>query len=179
MITPLKSVLDTIRVLGGDETGFFRRRTGTAGQFISAEDIEHENPAGTIELLRSRHGLRYDLDRGGNPRTVHHHVGERLEAADRRTRSSTDSHHLPNMHHVTGIPDMNDEIRPDEIGGVEIYLTVAQLPAELRRFIFGPVSCGVIRIVEPASGWGCRKCQSLPRSEQASREVRSKLQLAA
>ena len=67
VLVSLESVLDTARITAAGAVGFDARRFGKAGQFITAADIERENPKNTTSLLRTREGLRYVFDRNGYP----------------------------------------------------------------------------------------------------------------
>lgn len=60
-LTSLRGLLDTVRIVAGaDPTGFDRRRLAGMGQFITAADVEREDPAETSRLLSdaSRIALR-------------------------------------------------------------------------------------------------------------------------
>ncbi len=139
-LTSLKSVLDTIRVTAGrDETGFDRRRSSKLGQFITAADVERENPVSTTNLLRTRDGLRLQFDMAGDVHIVS------TAAADTCTPTILiDGFLQPRAPHVSGVADLNWAMHPDEIGGVEIYNHPALVPIEFQRWMPQANKCGAI-----------------------------------
>ncbi len=141
VLTPLKSVLDTVRITAGrDPTGFELRRATRKGQFITAADIAREDPARTTQLLRKRDGLRYTFDRNGLASievTTLDHPCRPLVLIDGFPPGGT----APT---VPGQAALDWLMHPDEIGGVEIYTTPAQLPAEIAKLSFGYQPCAAI-----------------------------------
>jgi hypothetical protein len=140
VLTSLRSLLDTVRIIAGaDPTGFDRRRLdGRAGQFIAAADVERENPAETSRMLRTRAGVRYTFDRKGYPL-----IEVTTQTSPCKPFVLVDGFPPGPVPTFPGDTEMDSMIRPDEIGGVEIYTNPASVPVELRRFAFGPV-CGAI-----------------------------------
>jgi hypothetical protein len=140
VLASLKSVLDTIRITAGrDPTGFELRRSTRVGQFITAADVERENPVNTTHLLRTRKGLRYTFDRNG------------LALID----VTTMDHRCLPLILIDGFPPgdapavpgravLDWIMHPDEIGGVEIYNNFGQVPPEIARLSFGPPPCAAI-----------------------------------
>lgn len=140
VLASLNAVLDTVRITASrDPTGFERRRETRKGQFITAADIASENPVNTTHLLRTRPGLRYTFDRNG--------LGF-IEV------TTLDKPCVPIIL-VDGFPPgpaptalgqatLDWTIHPDEIGGVEIYTTPGQVPAEFARFAFGPACAAIV-----------------------------------
>jgi hypothetical protein len=138
-LTSLRGLLDTVRIIAGaDPTGFDRRRLTGTGQFITATDVEREDPAETSRLLRTRAGLRYAFDRNGYPR-----IEVSTQTYPCKPFVLVDGFPPGPVPTIPGDTELDSIIHPDEIGGVEIYTNPASVPAELRRFAFGPV-CGAI-----------------------------------
>jgi Carboxypeptidase regulatory-like domain len=138
-LASLKSVLDTIRITSGrDPTGFELRRSTRVGQFITAEDVARENPARITQLLRTRKLLRYTFDRNGFALIDVDHSCLPLILIDGFPPYPGFAPKLP------GEAELDWLMHPDEIGGVEIYTSPAQLPAEIARLSFGPPPCAAI-----------------------------------
>ena len=139
-LTRLTPALDTVRVSAREDvTGFAWRRSLKVGQFITAADIERENPRTTTSLLRTRDGVAYSFDRAGNPFVA------LTRGAGRNCRAMLLLDGFPirgGAPTVPGVPSLDWVLHPDEIGGVEIYANPAQVPPRFTNF--GPVNCGVI-----------------------------------
>ena len=139
-LTALQSALDTVRVTAGrGVSGFDMRRRGTVGQFITAADIERENPKNTTSLLRTRDGLRYTFDRVGNPFIA------MTAGPGRACRPAIYVDGFPPPPAppaVAGVASLNWMVHPEEIGGVEIYNSPAMVPAQFAGG--GMRTCGVI-----------------------------------
>ena len=136
--------LDTVRINAGhDPTGFAWRRSLKVGQFITAADIERENPRTTTDLIRTRDAMRYSFDKNGNP-----FVAMTAGASERgncKPFEFLDGFPLPpSAPRVTGVPSLDWALHPDEIGGVEIYVNPSQVPAQFRSFRGEDKFCGVI-----------------------------------
>ena len=143
VLVSLKSVLDTVRITSGrDPTGFDLRRNTRVGQFITAADVERENPARTTQLLRKRKDLRYTFDRNGVAFIYSNVIGKGclpLILIDGFPPYPGLAPKLP------GEADLDWLMLPDEIGGVEIYASPAQIPPEIARLTFGqPTPCAAI-----------------------------------
>jgi hypothetical protein len=140
VLASLSSVLDTVRITASrDPTGFELRRATRKGQFITAADVVSEDPVNTTHLLRTRPGLRYTFDRNGFGFIE-------VTTLDRRC--------LP-LILVDGFPPgaapaapgqavLDWIMHPDEIGGVEIYTSPGQVPAEFARFAAGPPCAAIV-----------------------------------
>lgn len=140
VLASLHAMLDTVRVTASrDATGFELRRATRKGQFITAAEIANENPVNTTHLLRTRAGVRYTFDRNG---LAHIEV------------TTLDKSCLP-LILVDGFPPgaapatpglaaLDWIIHPDEIGGVEIYTTPDQVPAEFARFTGAPPCAAIV-----------------------------------
>ena len=138
----LATALDTIRVHSRDLTGFAWRRSLNVGQFITAADIERENPRSTTSLIRTRDAMRYTFDQGGHPFVA-------MTAGPGRVCQPLmllDGFPIPggSAPSVTGVPTLDWSLHPGEIGGVEIYVNPAQVPAQFASFKSPWDPCGVI-----------------------------------
>ena len=139
LLASLKSALDTIRVTAGrDETGFDRRRHLGTGQFLTAADIERENPGNATGLLRTKVGLRYQMN--GNSASIAMSHGPRGNCTP---YVFIDGFPAPRVNRVAGIAMMDLQIAPQAIGGVEYYLEATQIPPEFLKWI-GTPACGAI-----------------------------------
>lgn len=140
VLTSLNAVLDTVRITASrDPTGFEMRRATRKGQFITSEDIESEDPVNTTHLLRTRQGLRYTFDRNGFALidvTTQDKPCHPLILVDGFPPGSAPT--------ALGQATLDWIVHPDEIGGVEIYTTPAQIPAEIARFAFGPACAAIV-----------------------------------
>ena len=135
--------LDTIRVAGRDDpSGFERRRRGPVGQFITAADIIAENPPNTTTLLRTRDGLRSAFGASGHP-YISMFTGPGPSC---NPDIFVDGFPAKSMLTVTGAPDLNWAIHPEDVGGVEIYNNPAMVPPQFAGSSkYGkPGFCGVI-----------------------------------
>jgi hypothetical protein len=142
VLTSLKSVLDTIRVTAGrDETGFDRRRYSKLGQFITAADVERENPVNTTNLLRTRDGLRLNFDKNGNVYIVDTGASGTCKPTIILDGFRADK---ASIAHVSGRADLDWAMHPEEIGGVEIYNHPGLIPIEFQRWMPHPNVCGAI-----------------------------------
>lgn len=137
VLASLGTMLDTVRVTASrDPSGFERRRSAGAGQFITAADVERENPEKTTRLLRSRDGLRLMYDRKG-----YAYIEETTQTRPCTPLFFVDGFPAPPVPMIPGEAAMDWLIHPDEIGGVEIYTNSAKIPPELARW--GP-ACGIV-----------------------------------
>jgi hypothetical protein len=137
VLASLQSMLDTIRITASrDPSGFERRRNAGSGQFITAADVERENPERTTRLLRARDGLRFTYDRNG---FAYIEVTTQTQSCIPLILfDGFPSHPVPA---IPGEAAMDWMIHPGEIGGVEIYTSSAKIPPEFARW--GP-ACAVI-----------------------------------
>ena len=135
------AALDTIRVTArSDPTGFEMRRKGRVGQFITIADIEREKPRGTTELLRSRQQLRLSYDAAGHA-YIAVTAGVQSSCRPQLFLDGFPMHGLEELA-IPGLSRLDSEIHPDEIGGVEIFVNAAEVPAQF--VVDPPASCGVI-----------------------------------
>lgn len=129
-LTSLGSTLDTVRVVASrNPSGFERRRAEGKGDFITASDIERENPDRTTRLLRTRDGLRLTYDRQGYAY---------IEVTNQARRCApilfVDGFLAPPVPMAPGEATMDWLIHPDEIGGVEIYTHAGTIPPEYSKW---------------------------------------------
>lgn len=159
-MTPLNTVatsLGAVVVRDSVARSSFERRArrGSGGAYIRAEDIEKKKPARTSDLFRSYPGVRLDDSSGvtqvvslrslrqGSATTSDPAAGVegRMPTSDARKctlRVATDGRLMP--------PDFSvDDIRPQEIMGIELYLGAATIPAEFSS-VQQDAPCGVIMI---------------------------------
>ncbi len=140
VLASLKSVLETVRITGGrDPTGFELRRSTRVGQFITAADVARENPARTTQLLRTRNGLRYTFDRNGFGGIT---VTTLFKGCDPLVL--LDGFEPGPAPKVPGEAVLDWIMHPDEIGGVEIYTSPAQLPPEIAMLAFPPPCAAIV-----------------------------------
>jgi hypothetical protein len=134
VLASLNTVLDTVRITAGrDPTGFELRRATRKGQFITATDVVSENPVNTTHLLRTRPGLRYTFDRNGV-------ASIEVTTLDKPCRPLilVDGFPPGAAPEAPGRAALDWIVHPEEIGGVEIYTTPGQVPAEIARFAVAP-----------------------------------------
>jgi hypothetical protein len=136
--------LDTVRINATyDPAGFAWRRALGVGQFITAADIDRENPRTTTSLIRTRDAMRYTLDKGGHPFVA-------MSAGPKRICTPfvlLDGFPIPagSTPSVAGLPTLDWALHPPEIGGVEIYVNPSQVPAQFATFkARTDPNCGVI-----------------------------------
>lgn len=137
VLASLGTLLDTILVTAGrDATGFGRRRRLGAGQFITAADVERENPGRTTALLEARDGLRFRFDRNGLG-----YIEVTTQTTPCTPQILLDGFPARGMLATPGHAAMDWLVHPDEIGGVEIYTNSSKTPPEIARW--GP-ACATI-----------------------------------
>ena len=130
VLASLGTLLETVRITAGsDASGFERRRNSSAGQFITAADVERENPERTTRLLRTRDGLRFTYDKNGFA-----YIEVTTQALPCKPLVLVDGFPASAVPTVPGEAAMDWLIHPDEIGGVEIYTSSAKIPPELARW---------------------------------------------
>jgi hypothetical protein len=140
VLAALSSVLDTVRITAGrDPTGFELRRETRKGQFITAADVASEKPVDTTHLLRTRPGLRYTFDRNGLA-----FIDVTTQDKPCRPLILVDGFPPGAAPSAPGQSVLDWIMHPDEIGGIEIYTTPAEVPAEFSRFAFGPACAAIV-----------------------------------
>ena len=132
--------LDTARIVIAGAVGFDARRNGPIGQFITAADIEREQPRNTIALLRPREGMKFTIDRGGNP-SIEMNGGDKGRTC--KPMVLIDGFPPPPTNTtITGLGYLNRVMHLDEIGGVELYTNPATIPPQFA--IRGNRACGAM-----------------------------------
>ncbi len=121
-------VLATVKVtgkmeLGLDKIGFTTRKKGAMGWYITPEQIEAKHPDQITDLFRTANGVRVSTQRNG-----------RTLSATRSSGSSTDGcinffiDHARFTQMQAG--DVDDAVRPEELGAVEYYADAMETPPE-------------------------------------------------
>ena len=111
--------------------GFNERRARGLGHYFTAADIERRNPAVITDLLRTLPGVRITRQNGQNVVTFR---GQRC----------------PPLIWIDGSPATAGYLDPDvftpgSLAGIEVYMGLATVPAEL-MWVRGKGSCGVIAL---------------------------------
>jgi hypothetical protein len=113
---------------------FERRRASGRGTFITRADVERRNPLRLADMLR--------LVRGLTVRTV----GGRTELRFARATARLAGPDCPPEIWIDGARAFEatvDEVRPDEVEGIELYRGLGQIPAE---YLSRSSACGVVLI---------------------------------
>jgi hypothetical protein len=113
-------------------TGFFQRKSGGQGYFITRADIDKRQPHVMTDMLRQVPGLRISCS-GGICRAQTFQEARRIMGG------------CPIQYFLDGLPFLGDidDVTPDQVEGVEIYRGSASVPPE---FNHGTAMCGVIAI---------------------------------
>jgi hypothetical protein len=136
-LTAVSRVLDTIQVLGrrvydADRSGFERRRRMGFGRFFDENDIRRRRPFDVLSLVRQVSFVRL-VGNGLDRKLVMSGRGRLCEPT-----LFLNGGRMPK--------DLGGEldflVRPEEIGGMEIYNSSSQVPAQFASFD----DCGVIVI---------------------------------
>jgi hypothetical protein len=136
-LTTVSRVLDTIQVLSrrvydADRSGFERRRRMGFGRFFDENDIRRRRPYDIFSLLQQ----------GTFMRLVGHGLDRRLVMGG-RGRPCEPELYLNGLHmprEVLG--ELDFLVRPEEVGGMEVYTSFSQTPAQFASFN----DCGAIVI---------------------------------
>jgi hypothetical protein len=136
-LTKVSRVLDTIKVLGtrvydADRSGFLKRRRMGLGRFMDEDDIRRRRPFDVLSLLHQMAFLNVVI-RGFDRRVLMQGRGRACEPD-----LYVDGSRMPSE--LLGELDLL--VRPEEIGGLEVYNSPIQTPAEFRGFN----ACGAIVI---------------------------------
>jgi Carboxypeptidase regulatory-like domain len=134
-LTTVSKVLDTIKVLAqrvydADRNGFQQRRRMGFGRFFDENDIRRRQPFDVFSLLQQTAFLRVET-RGFDRRVLMNAHGE----------SCTPQLYLNGVSMPSDLlADLDFLVRPEEIGGMEVYTSPVQTPAQFRGFS----GCGAI-----------------------------------
>lgn len=136
-LTTVSRVLDTMRVFGrrvydADRSGFERRRRMGFGRFFDENDIRRRRAYDVFSLVQQVSFMRL--------------VGTGLDRRllmGGRGRSCEPELYIDGAHMPQGMSgDLDFLVRPDEIGGMEIYNSSTETPAQFNSFN----GCGAIVI---------------------------------
>jgi hypothetical protein len=136
-LTTVSRVLDTMQVFGrrvydADRSGFERRRHMGFGRFFDENDIRRRRPYDVLSLVQQVSFMRL-MGTGLNRRLLMGGRGQPCEP-----ELYIDGAHMPRD--MTG--DLDFLVRADEIGGMEIYNSPTETPAQFNSF----AACGAIVI---------------------------------
>ncbi len=123
---------------------FYERAERGTGKFIMRDDIERSMPRRVTDLFRSVPGVRVQP----TPR------GDKLQMASSVPvlygGVGTERGDCPVQYYVDGSPFtpaypgvLGNEIRPDEVEGIEVYRRLSEVPVQFRR---PGAECGVVLI---------------------------------
>jgi hypothetical protein len=145
-LSPLATELDPVFVEGEavderlQEVGFFRRQRTETGTFLTYEDIDRQNPAGTAELLRRIPGFRVFLDGSVSSGRGVPNIRDGFEQCG--VQYYVDGVHADGS-------DLNTVI-PRAIAGLEVYTGAASIPPNFR--VSGNPKCGAVLIWTRSGG---------------------------
>jgi hypothetical protein len=111
--------------------GFYERQRAGLGTFLTRADIEEIQPRFLSDVLRRAGGIQVGTSSRGLPPT-------------RIRGQQTITGGCPVQYFVDGVVTTAlsiDEVRPDDVDGIEIYRGSSTIPAMFKR---GTASCGVI-----------------------------------
>ncbi|CAN5621881.1 hypothetical protein BH23GEM6_BH23GEM6_03170 [soil metagenome] len=111
-------------------TGFYRRRGGGAGTFFTREEIQKLQPRTLSDLMRRVPGANVFTGRAGMGSA--NFRGGQMNCPVQFYIDGTMTHQF-----------LIDEVRPEDVEGIEIYRGAASLPPEFNK---GTAICGVIVI---------------------------------
>jgi outer membrane receptor protein involved in Fe transport len=111
--------------------GFYERKRSGSGTFLTRDEIERFQPRFLSDVLRRVGGVQVGSSSRGLPSTQMR--GQQSIAGS-----------CPVQYYVDGVLTTAysiDEMRPEDIDGIEVYRGAASIPASFKR---GTASCGVI-----------------------------------
>lgn len=114
-----------------DYTGFLERSKRGMGRYLTEDDIQKRAPIQFTDVLRTTPGLHV-VPTGGFGYTV------------QGRGNCTPDLYLDGMRIMDGTADIDQLVRPGDVGGVEIYSGGATTPAQFQGA--GGGSCGVIAV---------------------------------
>lgn len=126
--------------------GFYTRRARNQGFYFDRPDIRRLGPRRTSEIIRHVPGLRTICDHGPASCTVRSTISP--PAVYNTVRGQTVANgDCPIQYFVDGSPQPVDffhldDVRPEDIAGLEIYTRAATVPSRFNRG--GNARCGVI-----------------------------------
>jgi hypothetical protein len=139
------------RISSLEPTGFYNREARGHGRFLKREDLERRPGNRLVNILDEVPGIRLYRDRRGNEYVTFDRA-QSNGAFSRAQRNQADMcqpvFFLDGSRVNTGTPDrggvtLNDLVPPEQIEGIEVYGSVAQIPVE---FNASDAACGVVVI---------------------------------
>jgi hypothetical protein len=138
-------------------SGFERRaRRNSGGTYIRAEEIEKRKPVRTSDLFRSYPGVRID-DSSGVTQLVSLRGTRQTQEAGRSVALGRDSLRAPSSNarrcvlrlamdgHLMPADFSVNDVRPEEVMGIEIYLGAATIPVEFSS-VQQDSPCGLVML---------------------------------
>jgi len=123
---------------------FYQRMERGRGSFLTREQIERRKPRRLTDLFREIPGVRVTMTNRGErlmmtgATPAMYRVDPRWEAGDCPVQYFLDGvSYLPDY---AGVPN---DVRPDEVEGIEVYRRLSEVPVEYRR---RGAECGVVLI---------------------------------
>jgi hypothetical protein len=138
-LTTVKNMLDTVRVRGtrvydADRNGFQHRKKFGLGHFFDEADVNTMHPIETSDLFSRIPSVRVEQSKFDKVVTMRGAKGGRC---------------IPNLY-IDGMPyrrfsasDLDNMLRPGDLGGVEVYTSSVEAPAEFGSAI---ANCGTILV---------------------------------
>jgi hypothetical protein len=115
-----------------DYTGFTERaKRGGFGRFITEDEMNRRSPFAVTDVLRTMPGLRV-VPNGGFGNTV------------QGRGNCTPDLVIDGMRVVDGTSQIDQLVRPQDVGGIEVYAGAAGIPAQLQGP--GGSACGVVAV---------------------------------
>jgi hypothetical protein len=111
--------------------GFYERKRSGPGTFLTRDDIDRFQPRFLSDVLRRVGGVHVGSSARGQPST-------------RMRGQQSIAGSCPIQYYVDGVLTTAysiDEMRPEDVDGIEVYRGAASIPASFKR---GTASCGVI-----------------------------------
>ena len=139
------------------KTAFERRaRRGSGGKYIRADDIAKQKPVRTSDLFRTFPGVRID-DSSGVRQLVSVRSTRQAPEQSRTMVLGRDTIHTPASNalrcvlrigmdgHLMPTDFSVDDVRPEEVQGIEIYLGAATIPVEFSS-VQRDAPCGLVMV---------------------------------
>jgi hypothetical protein len=136
-LTARVAVLEAVTVYGkapkrGEAGQFVERSHGMFGRFMTAEQIARSGAVAVPDLLRMIPGLRVTQASGSMMTTV-------LSRGETFDSSCMPDVYLDGMLVADGASSLDNLVRPNEIGGIEIYVDASTVPVQFRRGACGSI----------------------------------------
>lgn len=150
VLTPVPVALDAVQGTGRRMPmspplqRFYERMDHGRGSFVTREQIERRKPRRLTDLFREIPGVRVAATSRGERLVMTgatpamYRVDPRWEAGDCPVQYYLDG--VSYMPDFAGVPN---DVRPDEVEGIEVYRRLSEVPVEYRR---RGAECGVVLI---------------------------------